>query len=254
MASRCRATPPWRVSFRSACLAALAALAVAHDKYGEPPWRNCSSRHCARPRRFSDLAASLRSRRGRSAKLCAGRARLFLRCTSRPWPVAYKLANPALADTFETIARDGAKAFYQGDIAKVSRARGKTTRASRASPPRGTSRSIGPSSASRSARPILPDKVCGMGRRPPAALPWRRLGIIDPFDLGPDAGRRADACHRESEARLALRLSARVSSPIWISFRSRSPGCSIRVTSGRTPRLDQSGRSRRTSPPARRRT
>jgi gamma-glutamyltranspeptidase/glutathione hydrolase len=41
----------------------------------------------------------------------------FFDAQGRPWPVGYKLKNPALADTLALIARDGTKPFYEGEIA-----------------------------------------------------------------------------------------------------------------------------------------
>ncbi len=42
----------------------------------------------------------------------------FFDADGRPLPAGYRLKNPALADTFEAIARDGPRAFYEGAIAR----------------------------------------------------------------------------------------------------------------------------------------
>ena len=44
-------------------------------------------------------------------------AAYFLDPSGQPWPVGHRLRNPDLAETLETLARDGAGAFYRGSIA-----------------------------------------------------------------------------------------------------------------------------------------
>ena len=104
---------------------ALAALKLAHDKHGKLPWAELFEPAIALAREGFPISPRL-------AKLIAeadpqsfapdARA-YFFDAQGRPFPSGYKLANPALADTFETIARDGPKAFYAGDIAKDIAAR-----------------------------------------------------------------------------------------------------------------------------------
>ena len=85
-----------------------------------------------------------------------------------PWPVGYKLANPALADTLATIARDGTDAFYQGDIAddianavqNDPRQPGTLSAQDHRELPRQGARG-------RCASPIAPISVCGAG--PPSS-------------------------------------------------------------------------------------
>ncbi len=118
-ASRCRATPPWRAGFRSASPACWRRLPLAHDKYGKLPWAELFQPAIALARDgfpISPRLAKMLAETDPRSFAPAAHA-YFFDAQGRPWPVGYKLKNPALADTLEMIARDGAKAFYQGDIA-----------------------------------------------------------------------------------------------------------------------------------------
>jgi gamma-glutamyltranspeptidase/glutathione hydrolase len=98
----------------------LAALKLAHDKFGKLPWAELFEPAIALSREGFPISPRL-------AKLLAGtgpqsftpEARAyFFDAEGRPWPEGYKLANPALAETFATIAQGGPKPFYDGDIAR----------------------------------------------------------------------------------------------------------------------------------------
>ncbi len=84
----------------------LAALKLVHDEYGKLPW-------AALFQPAIELAREGFAVSPRLAKMLAGAdpqtfapaARAyFFDADGRPWPVGYKLKNPALAETFETIA------------------------------------------------------------------------------------------------------------------------------------------------------
>jgi gamma-glutamyltranspeptidase/glutathione hydrolase len=45
-------------------------------------------------------------------------ASYFLDPSGQPWPVGHVLRNPALADTLNTLAQEGAEAFYRGALAR----------------------------------------------------------------------------------------------------------------------------------------
>ena len=155
----------------------------------------------------------------------------FFDAQGRPWPVGYKLANPALADTFATIARDGAKAFYQGDIAKDI-----------ASAVQNDPRKPGKLAAEdiASYRAIEREPICA----PYRALQGLRHGPVVLRRRYRGAGARyrravqSRPCHRSARAPCmsspkrsgSLSPTARVTSPIRISFPSLSPGCSTRPT------------------------
>jgi gamma-glutamyltranspeptidase / glutathione hydrolase len=97
----------------------LAALKLMHDKYGKLPW--------AEP--FQPAIDLARGGFPVSSRLARALADMdpgtfmpdarayFFDDQGRPWPTGYRLKNPALADTFAIIARDGVKPFYEGDIA-----------------------------------------------------------------------------------------------------------------------------------------
>jgi gamma-glutamyltranspeptidase/glutathione hydrolase len=98
----------------------LAALKLVHDKYGKLPWAElfqpaidlAGGGFPVSPRLNKMLAEA-----GPESFTPEARA-YFFDSEGRPWPVGYRLKNPALAKTLETIARDGADAFYKGDIAR----------------------------------------------------------------------------------------------------------------------------------------
>jgi gamma-glutamyltranspeptidase / glutathione hydrolase len=99
---------------------ALAALKLAHDKYGKLPWADLFQPAIALARDgfpVSPRLAKVLAETGPQSFAPEARA-YFFDAQGRPWPTGYKLTNPALADTLETIARDGPKAFYEGDIAR----------------------------------------------------------------------------------------------------------------------------------------
>jgi gamma-glutamyltranspeptidase/glutathione hydrolase len=98
----------------------LAALKLAHDKYGKLSWGELFEPAIAVAREGFPVSPRL-------AKMLAEvkpetftpeAHAYFFDSQGRPWPTGYKLANPELAETFATIARDGAEAFYQGNIAR----------------------------------------------------------------------------------------------------------------------------------------
>ena len=98
----------------------LAALALAHEKYGKLPWADLFQPAIALSRdgfAISPRLAQLLSEE--KPESFAPRARAyFFDAQGRPWPSGYRLTNPALAETFDLIANSGPKAFYEGDLAK----------------------------------------------------------------------------------------------------------------------------------------
>lgn len=191
---------------------ALAALKLAHDKYGKLSWAELFQPAIALARDGFAISPRL-------AKLIAEADPLsfapdarsyFFDAQGRPYPAGYKLANPALADTFEAIARDGGEAFYKGDIAKAI-----------ASAVQGDPRKPGKLAAQDIAayraierEPVCvlyrAHKVCGMGPSSSGGVAVAQvLGIIEPFHLGPaPLGARAGHLIAEAE-RLALADRAR---------------------------------------------
>ena len=191
---------------------ALAALALAHDKYGKLPWAELFEPAIALAREGFPISPRLAQMLAEAdPQSFAPDARAyFFDAQGRPWPVGYKLANPALADTFETIARDGAKAFYQGDIAK-------DIASAVQSDPRKPGKLAAEDIASYRAierepicAPYRAHKVCGMGPSSSGGVTVAQvLGIVEPFHLGPaPLGARATHVIAEAE-RLAFADRAR---------------------------------------------
>jgi gamma-glutamyltranspeptidase / glutathione hydrolase len=98
----------------------LAALKLAHDKYGKLPWADLFQPAIALAREGSPVSprlAKVLADTGPQSFVPEART-YFFDAQGRPWPTGYKLANPALANTLDTIAHDGPKAFYEGEIAR----------------------------------------------------------------------------------------------------------------------------------------
>ena len=165
----------------------------------------------ARPRGLRRLAAPRQDVVGaRTRNLHAGSTRAFLRRRRAPLAFGYKLKNPALAETFATIAREGPDAFYRGEIAR-------DIAAAVQSDPRIPGSLSAEDLASYHAMEREPvcvlyraHRVCGAG--PPssgAVAVGQVLGLIAPFDLGAAPARRGSrASHRGGRAPRACRPRA----------------------------------------------
>lgn len=94
-------------------------LELAHKQYGKLPWstlfvpaiRLASDGFAVSPRLATLLASETYLKNDPLA------AAYFYDAQGKPRPVGYLLKNPALAATLQKIARDGADAFYKGQIA-----------------------------------------------------------------------------------------------------------------------------------------
>jgi gamma-glutamyltranspeptidase/glutathione hydrolase len=190
----------------------IAALKLAHDKYGKLPWEELFQPAIALAREgfpVSPRLAKLLAEQDPASFAPEARG-FFFDAQGRPWPSGYKLANPALAETLATIARDGAQAFYEGEIARD------ITDAVQ-NDPRKPGKLMAADFTSYRAKerepvcvPYRIHRVCGMG--PPSSggvAVGQVLAIIEPFDLGP-APLGARPAHFIAEAeRLALADRAR---------------------------------------------
>ncbi len=191
---------------------ALAALKLAHDKYGKLPWAELFQPAIALARdgfAISPRLAKLIAEADPQSFAPDARS-YFFDAQGRPYPAGYKLANPALADTFEAIARDGSEAFYKGDIAKDIAG---AVQSDPRKPGKLTAQDIAAYRAiEREPVCVLyrAHKVCGMGPSSSGGVAVAQvLGIIEPFHLGP-APLGARAAHLIAEAeRLALADRAR---------------------------------------------
>jgi gamma-glutamyltranspeptidase/glutathione hydrolase len=191
---------------------ALAALKLAHEKYGKLPWAELFQPAIALAREGFPISPRLaRLLADADPQSFAPDARAyFFDAQGRPLPFGYKLANPALADTLAAIARDGIDAFYKGDIARAIAA---AVQSDPRKPGKLTAEDIAAYRAIER-EPICAayraHKVCGMGPSSSGGVAVAQvLGIIEPFHLGP-APLGARAAHLIVEAeRLALADRAR---------------------------------------------
>jgi gamma-glutamyltranspeptidase/glutathione hydrolase len=191
---------------------ALAALKLAHDQYGKLSWAElfqpaidlARAGFPVSPRLAKMLAETDPSSFAPQAR------RYFFDAQGRPWPSGYKLANPALAETFELIAREGPGAFYEGEIARD------IASAVANDPRRPGKLTVGDLAAYRAKEResvcvlYRANRVCGMGPSSSGAVAvGQTLALIEPFDLGP-APLDVRAAHIIAEAeRLALADRAR---------------------------------------------
>ena len=98
----------------------LSALALVHDKYGKLAWAQLFQPAITLAREGFSVSPRLAKllAEARPESFAPQARAYFFDAQGRPWPTGDKLTNPALADTFELIARGGPKAFYAGDIAR----------------------------------------------------------------------------------------------------------------------------------------
>jgi gamma-glutamyltranspeptidase/glutathione hydrolase len=186
---------------------ALAALKLAHVRHGKLPWAELFEPAIALARdgfAVSPRLAKMLS--GADPATFAPEARAhFFDADGRPWPSGYKLKNPALAETFATIAREGPDAFYRGDIARDIAA---TVQSDPRIPGQLSAEDLA-SYQPKEREPVCvlyrAHRVCGAG--PPSSggvAVGQVLGLIEPFVLGA-APVGAEAVHLIAEAeRLAL--------------------------------------------------
>lgn len=98
----------------------LAALMLAHVQYGKLPWAELFAPAIALARDGFAVSPRLAGLLAESdpASFAPDARAYFFDSAGKPWPTGYKLTNPALAATFEAIAKDGPAAFYDGAIAQ----------------------------------------------------------------------------------------------------------------------------------------
>lgn len=94
-------------------------MAEAHRRYGRLPWERlftpaidlAEDGFLISPRLHALLNAEGAQRFGTGART------YFFAADGMAWPIGHRLRNPAYAATLRRIAREGARAFYEGDIA-----------------------------------------------------------------------------------------------------------------------------------------
>ena len=185
----------------------LAALKLAHDKYGKLPWSELFAPAIKLSRdgfSVSFRLAEVLNDYGPASFTPAARA-YFFDPAGHPRPEGYRLSNPALASTLEAIAREGPSAFYEGAIAR-------DIAAAVQNDPRGPGKLTTEDLANYRAK--LREPVCVLyrgfdvcGAAPPssgAITVGQVLALIEPFDLG-SAPMDVEPVHRIVEAeRLAF--------------------------------------------------
>jgi len=101
----------------------IALAAEAHQRFGKLPWADLFQPAIALARdgfvMNRRLNKSLTDRKSRAANSEAARA-IFFGVDGEPLPVGTRITVPDLADTFERIAAEGAKAFYQSDASALA--------------------------------------------------------------------------------------------------------------------------------------
>ncbi|HTP37601.1 MAG TPA: gamma-glutamyltransferase [Methyloceanibacter sp.] len=167
---------------------ALAALKLAHDKYGKLPWADLFEPAIALARGGFAVSPRLAAELAEApAESFTPEARAyFFDADGKPWPAGHILTNPALADSLATIARDGPDAFYKGDIA------GDIAHAVQTDPRRPGTLSVEDIASYRAKeRPPVcvvyrAEKICGAGPPSSGAVTVSQvLTLLAPYDLGP---------------------------------------------------------------------
>ncbi len=167
----------------------LAALKLAHDKYGKLPWAELFQPAIDLARggfAVSPRLAKLLAETGPESFTPEARA-YFFDADGRPWPAGYNLKNPALADTLAAIASDGPQAFYGGDIARdIARAVQNDPR----KPGKLTEEDLA-SYRAKEREPVCvlyrAQRVCGPGLPSSGGITVGQvLALIAPYDLGPE--------------------------------------------------------------------
>lgn len=178
-------------------------LALAHREQGRLPWARLFDRAIELSESGFPVSARLHAMIARSKDLKdfpAARA-YFLTETGTAIPVGTILRNPALADTYRRIARDGAAAFYAGDIARdISAAVAGAAR----NPAAMTLADIAGYRAKKRGplcRPYRQWRVCAMPPPTSGGLTTLQiLGLLEGFDIGRIAPSSVQAVHLISEA------------------------------------------------------
>jgi gamma-glutamyltranspeptidase/glutathione hydrolase len=190
----------------------LAALKLAHDRYGKLPWAELFAPAIALAREGFPVSPRLAKMLSSAdpAGFTPDARSYFFDAQGRPWPSGYKLANPALAETFATIAREGPNVFYEGEIARdIASAVANDPR----KPGQLTLEDLA-AYRTKEREPVCvlyrAYRVCGTGPSSSGGVAVGQvLALIEPFDLGP-APLGALPAHIIAEAeRLALADRAR---------------------------------------------
>jgi gamma-glutamyltranspeptidase/glutathione hydrolase len=183
----------------------LAAMEMAHRRHGRLPWGDLFApaiKLATEGFIVSQRLNLLLAEQG-AASFSPDARRYFFDTGGRPWPAGHRLANPDFVRTLQTIAADGAQAFYTGPVAAdIVRAAGD------APGPNGDLTLSDLAGYRAKERPAVCTtyrrrQVCGMG--PPSSggiAIGQTLALLEPFDLGRGTrgGMPAHALHLIAEA------------------------------------------------------
>jgi gamma-glutamyltranspeptidase/glutathione hydrolase len=186
----------------------LAMLQEAHARHGKLPWARLFQPAIELARAGFEVTPRLHGliERDRFLKTYARARDYFYTDTGEALPVGHLLQNPAYARTLEIVAEQGARAFYDGAIARdivrtVRQARGNPGKLSRRDMARYRAQ-VRPALC----RPYRDHTVCG--HPPPTsggATVLQILGILENFDWAATQPMGAQAVHLLAEAsRLAF--------------------------------------------------
>ena len=164
----------------------LAALKLVHDEYGKLPWEELFQPAIKLARAGFSVSPRLATvLRETDPNSFAPSARAyFFDENDRPRQTGYILENPELADTFESIARNGPDAFYEGAIAEDI---AKTVQNDPRKPGTLSTDDLAHYNAEPRRPVCMPYRgrsVCGAGPPSSGAVAVSQvLGIVEPFDL-----------------------------------------------------------------------
>ena len=161
-------------------------LELAHKEHGKLPWRDLFQPAIERATEGFVVTPRLNAllANERYLKAWPRAAAYFFQPDGSPWPVGHVLTNPDLAATLTAIANGGARAFYEGEIARdIVQA----VRAGGGKPGVMTARDLSSYRAKKRpplCRPYRSFNVCTMPPPTSGGLATLQiLGIIEPFAL-----------------------------------------------------------------------
>ena len=177
-------------------------LELAHARHGRLPWRDLFQPAIKLAQDGFPVGERLNKllRVSRASALSREARAYFFDKTGTPWPVGYRLKNPALANTLRDLASRGAEAFYSGPISAaiigaVNGAPGSPADMTYWDFSNYRAKERPPVCA-----PYRAYKVCGMGPPSSGALTIAYvLQLLEPFDLGKEP-LNPNALHLVSEA------------------------------------------------------
>jgi len=164
----------------------LAALKRLHETHGKLPWEALFQPAIALARDGFLVSPRLASQIARKdPDSFTPEARAYFFPSGKPLPRGHRLKNPAFVATLEAIARDGPRAFYEGDIARD------IAETVRNDPRKAGSLTVQDLANYRAIarEPVCMayrlHQVCGMGPSSSGGVTVGQvLGLIEPYDLG----------------------------------------------------------------------